>query len=360
MNILVLPGDGIGPEVVAEAIRVLQVIGIRYGHKFEFTPGHIGASAIKQHGNPLPAKTINQLGNAHATLLGAVGGVDPRPGEPRPEEGLLRLRQELGLFANIRPVKLFDALADAGPLKPEVVRGSDFVIVRELLGGLYFGQPKQRIENTRGQRAVDTMAYTDKQIERLVRYGFTMAQSRRGKLHSVDKRNVLETSRLWHDVTVEVAEEFPDVKVEHMLVDNAAMQLMLNPRQFDVIVTENTFGDILSDEAGVVASSPGMLPSASLAIKSRRRGQRHGLYEPIHGAAPDIANRNIANPLAAILSAAMMLELSFNLPEAKQAIEAAVAAVLAAGYRTKDIMVPSCMEVTTSQMGTLVVERLKE
>ena len=364
MRILLLAGDGIGPEVVSEAVRVLRAVEKRFRCKFDFCEGVIGCQGIKQSGEPLPTATLSLMRGVDAILFGSVGGVEGDIDGVRPEDGLLKLRKETGLFANIRPVKPYAAVLGASPIKEEYAKDADFVIVRELLGGLYFGKPKKRMDSSRGQRAVDTLAYTEKQIERLLKVGFDLAQTRRKKLHSVDKRNVLETSRLWHDIANEMNEEYPDVKLEHMLVDNAAVQILTNPKQFDVIVTENTFGDILSDEASVVAGSLGMLPSASLsgsvnARRSSRGSRRPSLYEPIHGAAPTLAGHNVANPIATILSAAMMLRISFKMETAAQAIEEAIASVLDDGYRTKDIaLTRGASVVTTSQMGSLIAERL--
>ncbi|MCW5861945.1 MAG: 3-isopropylmalate dehydrogenase [Anaerolineae bacterium] len=333
-TIMLLPGDGIGPEVVAEARRVLDAVAARYGHTFAYKEGLIGGCAIDATGAPLPESTLAGCLSSDAVLLGAVGGPqwsDPRAAV-RPEQGLLRLRQAMGVFANLRPVKVLDALADASPLRPERVRGVDLLIVRELTGGLYFGQPQGRETVNDERSAVDTLRYGESEIRRVVGMAFELARARRGRLTSVDKANVLASSRLWREVTHEVAADYPDVTVEDILVDACAMYLINRPADFDVIVTENMFGDILSDEASMITGSLGMLPSASLG-----EAGRPGLYEPIHGSAPDIAGRGVANPLATILSAAMLLRLSLGLSAEADAVEAAVARVLADGGRTADI-----------------------
>jgi len=333
-RIALLPGDGIGPEVLESATDVLKSVAERFNHEFEFEYGLIGGAAIDEHHNPLPEETVAACKNADAILLGAVGGPkwDQNPSELRPEKGLLSIRKQLDLFANLRPVKVFESLSDASPLKKEYIDNVDFVIVRELTGGLYFGQPSKRYVNTEGeQEAVDTLFYKRTEIERVIREGFKMAAARKGKVTSVDKANVLESSRLWREVAEDVAQEFPDVKLEHMLVDNAAMQLIYAPNQFDVVVTENMFGDILSDEASMLTGSLGMLPSASLSSSGLH------LFEPVHGSAPDIAGKGMANPFAAILSAAMLLRTSFGLEEEAKAVEDAVNKVLASGKRTRDL-----------------------
>lgn len=367
MRVLLLAGDGIGPEVVSEAVRVLRAVERRFKFRMELCEGIIGCQGIDRFGDPLPPSTLSLIRGVDAILFGAVGGAKENGREApsmRPEDGLLKLRKEMGLFANIRPVKPFNSVLAASPIREENARDADFVIVRELLGGLYFGKPKKRMDSSRGQRAVDTLAYTQKQIERLLKVAFELAQSRRKLVHSVDKRNVLETSRLWYETANEMSAEYPDVKLEHMLVDNAAVQIIREPRQFDVIVTENTFGDILSDEASLVTGSLGMLPSASLSgsfmgRRATRSSRRPSLYEPIHGAAPTLAGHNVANPIAAILSAAMMLRISFKQEDAAAAVEDAVGSVLQDGYRTKDIAITKgASVVTTSQMGSLVAERV--
>ncbi|MCD8508876.1 MAG: 3-isopropylmalate dehydrogenase [Bacillus sp. (in: Bacteria)] len=353
-QIVLLPGDGIGAEVIEAAKDVLSAIADEYGHSFEFTSYDIGGAAIDKHGTPLPEETVNACKKADAVLLGAVGGPkwDNYPSHMRPERGLLGIRKELGLFANLRPVKGFSTLLHASPLKAEVVAGSDMLIVRELTGGLYFGTPSERQNN--GASVVDTLAYTRVEIERIVEKAFQSARLRRNKLTSVDKANVLESSKLWREVVEEKKAQYPDVTVEHLLVDAAAMKLITNPSQFDVIVTENMFGDILSDEASVLTGSLGMLPSASL------REDSFGLYEPVHGSAPDIAGLGVANPLAMILSAAMMLKHSFRMEDEANLVESAVAAVLEDGYHTADLNVLGyAQKVGTARMTELVVQFIK-
>jgi len=353
-TIMLLPGDGIGPEVVAEARRVLDAVAACCGHTFTYKEGLIGGCAIDVTGAPLPESTLAGCLSSDAVLLGAVGGPqwsDPRAAV-RPEQGLLRLRQSMGVFANLRPVKVLDALADASPLRPERVRGVDLLIVRELTGGLYFGQPQGRETVNGERRAVDTLRYGESEIRRVVGMAFELARARRGRLTSVDKANVLASSRLWREVTHEVAAGYPDVTVEDILVDACAMYLINRPADFDVIVTENMFGDILSDEASMITGSLGMLPSASLGEPGRP-----GLYEPIHGSAPDIAGRGVANPLATILSAAMLLRLSLGLSAEADAVEAAVARVLADGGRTADIARGET-PLSTRAMGERVLSSL--
>ncbi|MDA7027577.1 3-isopropylmalate dehydrogenase [Bacillus sp. CLL-7-23] len=333
-RIALLPGDGIGPEVLEAAVDVLKSVAEHYQHQFEFEYGLIGGVALDEAGVPLPKETVDTCKAADAILLGAVGGPkwDQHPSELRPEKGLLSIRKQLDLFANLRPVKVFESLASASPLKKEYIEGVDFVIVRELTGGLYFGKPSKQYVNQDGsQEVVDTLFYKKTEMERVIREAFRMAKARKGKVTSVDKANVLESSKLWRKTAEEIADEFPNVELHHMLVDNAAMQLIHAPAQFDIIVTENMFGDILSDEASMLTGSLGMLPSASLSSSGLH------LYEPIHGSAPDIAGQNIANPLAAILSAAMMLRNSFGLEAEAQAVEHAVDQVLQSGKRTKDL-----------------------
>ncbi|MBI2290970.1 MAG: 3-isopropylmalate dehydrogenase, partial [Betaproteobacteria bacterium] len=333
MKIAVLAGDGIGPEIIAQAVRVLEVLR-RDGLGLELEPAPFGGAGYEAHGDPLPEPTLKLAKQADAVLCGAVGGprYDALPRPQRPEQGLLRIRKELGLFANLRPVFLFEELAGASSLKPELVAGLDILILRELTGDIYFGSPRGRRTNERGEReGYDTMLYAESEIRRIAEVGFQAALKRGRKLCSVDKENVLETSRLWREVVKDVAKKYPQVELSHMYVDNAAMQLVRNPKQFDVIVTGNMFGDILSDEASMLTGSIGMLPSASLDANNK------GLYEPAHGSAPDIAGRNIANPLATILSAAMMLRYTFNREDAAQRIEAAVKKVLAQRLRTADI-----------------------
>ena len=359
-NLAVLPGDGVGPEVIAEAIKVLQAVGKRFGHEFNLHYGLVGGVAIDETGEALTKDTIKMCRSCDAVLLGAVGG--PKWDDPlakvHPEDGLLALRKGLGLFANLRPVKVYPMLVDSTNLKPAVIEGVDFVFVRELTGGLYFGRPKRRWQTTRGRRAVDSMAYSEQEIKRIVQVGFELARSRRKKLISVDKANVLESSRLWRQVAIETAVEYPGVELEHMLVDTCSMRLIQNPRYFDVIVTENTFGDILTDEASMLAGSMGMLPSASLAGVPKEGVRIFGMYEPIHGSAPRRAGLNMANPIATILSIAMMLRYSFGLIKEAQAVEVAVEKVLNGGYRTYDIMSEGKTKVGTKEMGDLIAGKV--
>lgn len=354
-KIAVLPGDGIGREIVPEAQKVLDVVADIYNLKFEYKEGLIGGAAIDATGEPLPEETVKLCQESDAVILGAVGGPkwDTLPVDKRPEvAALLPLRKKLGLFANIRPAFLFAPLVNASSLKPEVVAGTDLVVIRELTGGIYFGE-KKREAIPGGEKALDALVYTTGEIERILRLGFETARQRRGKLTSVDKANVLESSRLWRETAVKMAAEYPDVELEHMYVDNCAMQLIRKPTQFDVIVTENMFGDILTDEASMLTGSIGMLASASI-------GGEVALYEPAHGSAPDIAGQGKANPLATILSAGLMLQYSFNLPEALEKIKTAINQVLEAGYRTPDIMEDGCKLVDTGTMGDLVCRYLSE
>ncbi len=360
-KIAVLPGDGVGPEVVAQALKVLDAVGRVFNHRFEYREGLVGGAAIDVHGVALTDETLQMCRNSDAVLLGAVGG--PKWDDPlakvRPEDGLLALRKGLGLFANLRPVKVLPMLIDATTLKPEVVKGVDLVFVRELTGGLYFGQPKKQWQTAEGRQAVDTMAYSEHEIERIVRVGFEIALTRRKKLTSVDKANVLETSRLWRQIATEVSKDYPDVELEHMLVDACAMRLIQRPAQFDVLVTENTFGDILTDEASMLAGSMGMLPSASLAgVPKGGSSRAFGLYEPIHGSAPGRAGQDVANPIATILSAAMMLRYSLGLGFEAEAVERAVVSVLEDGYRTYDIMSEGKIKLGTGDMGSLIADRI--
>ncbi|OQA46021.1 MAG: 3-isopropylmalate dehydrogenase [Chloroflexi bacterium ADurb.Bin325] len=360
-RIALLGGDGIGPEVVAEGVKVLRQVADRCGHTFEFTEALIGGRAIDETGNPLPDATLAACQASDAVLLGAVGG--PKWSDPhaavRPEQGLLGIRAGLGLYANLRPVKVYPALAGASTLKPEVVAGVDMLILRELTGGLYFGKPQGQSGSAPDREAVDTLHYSEGEISRLMRMAFDLARGRRGKVTSVDKANVLASSRLWRTVAHEVAADYPDVQLEDILVDACAMYLIRRPADFDVIATENMFGDILSDEASMLAGSMGMLPSASLGAGRERAGAgRMGLYEPIHGSAPDIAGQGIANPLATILSCAMLLRWSLDLPAEADAVEAAVDAVLADGYRCRDIMTPDGKLLDTRDMGSAVAERI--
>ncbi|MBC7329166.1 3-isopropylmalate dehydrogenase [bacterium] len=354
-KIAVLPGDGIGKEVVREAVRVLQAIGDKFGHKFHFKEALVGGSAYDETGVPLPAETMEICEKSDAILLGAVGGDkwDNLPPHLRPEAALLTLRKNFDFFANLRPVILFPPLIDASPLKKNVLKGTDMIIVRELTGGLYFGKPKERRKLDGEWVAVDSMVYSESEIIRIAQVAFKIAMNRRRIVHSVDKANILETSRLWREVVNEVAKDYQEVKLYHFYVDNAAMQMIRNPRQFDVILTENTFGDILSDEAAMLTGSIGMLPSASI------RGDGFGMYEPVHGSAPDIAGKGIANPIATILSSAMMLRFSFQLEEEAKAIENAVLRVLEKGFRTPDIMSKGKILLSTQEMGEKIVEELE-
>ena len=360
-NLAALPGDGIGPEVTDETVKVLQAVGNKFGHNFNLRYGLIGGVAIDEEGTPLSSDTIEMCKECDAVLLGAVGGPkwDDPQAKVRPEDGLLALRKGLGLFANLRPVKVFPMLVDSSNLKPEVIKGVDFIFVRELTGGLYFGRPKRQWQTSRGRRAVDTMAYSEQEVERIVKVGFELARGRRRKLISVDKANVLESSRLWRQVATEVAEEYPDVELEHMLVDSCAMRLIQNPAYFDVLVTENTFGDILTDESSMLAGSLGMLASASLAGVPREGANIFGMYEPSHGSAPRRAGLNMANPIATILSAVMMLHYSLGLIKEAQTVENAVGQVLLQGYRTYDIMGEGKTKVGTKEMGDLIAEKVE-
>ncbi|MNM94402.1 3-isopropylmalate dehydrogenase [compost metagenome] len=354
-KIAVIAGDGIGPEVVAEAEKVLKRTEELFGYQFETEHALFGGIAIDEKGTPLPQETLEVCQKADAVLLGAVGGPkwDSNPADLRPETGLLGIRKALGLFSNLRPANVFDCLKDASTLKPEVLEGTDLIVVRELTGGIYFGE-KYRRETENGQQAVDTCAYTVNEVERIVRQAFEIAQKRRKKLASVDKANVLESSRLWREVVIRVAADYPDVELEHVLVDNCAMQLLRRPSSFDVIVTENMFGDILSDEAAMLTGSIGMLSSASLGEGS------FGLYEPVHGSAPDIAGQNLANPIATILSVALMFRMTFGYADAADSIEKAVAEVLDAGHRTSDIAVDKSTAIGTKAMGDLIVATMKK
>ncbi|NJP36654.1 3-isopropylmalate dehydrogenase [Alkalicoccus luteus] len=352
-HIVVLPGDGIGTEVSEAAKKVLEAAAEEFDHTFTFEEQAIGGTAIDRYGSPLPDETVAACKNADAVLLGAVGGPkwDQNPSHLRPEKGLLGIRKELNLFANLRPVQGFSNLLHASPLKREVVENSDLLIVRELTGGLYFGTPSERRDG--GNSVVDTLAYSRHEIERIVKRAFEAASVRRKHVTSVDKANVLESSKLWREIVEEVSKDYPEVTVEHMLVDAAAMKLITSPSQFDVIVTENMFGDILSDEASVLTGSLGMLPSASL------NDSGFGLYEPVHGSAPDIAGEGKANPLAAILSAAMMLKHSFGMNEEAQRIESAVSEALEQGYHTADLDLPGGQQVNTERMTETVIDLLK-
>ncbi|HLN03061.1 MAG TPA: 3-isopropylmalate dehydrogenase [Bryobacteraceae bacterium] len=354
LNILVLPGDGIGTEVTREAVRVLRHVAQKWNHTLRLTEGLLGGIAIHQTGSPLPEETVRLAGEADATLMGAVGlpEFDNAPPEKRPEKGLLGIRKVLGVYANLRPVRAYAALLDSSPLKNDRVAGTDMIIVRELTGGIYYGTPRGITENGADTRAVNTMVYTRREIERVSRMAFHLARGRRKKVTSVDKSNVLENSQLWRRVVTEMGREFPDVSLDHILVDNCAMQLVLNPTRFDIVLTENMFGDILSDEGAVLAGSIGMLPSASIGDR-KPSGAWVGLYEPVHGSAPDIVGQNKANPLGAIGSVAAMLEYSFGLKEEAAAVNAAVEAVLTSGRVTADLQ-PAGPPATTEQVGEAV------
>ncbi len=358
-RILLTPGDGIGPEVLNEATRVLARIEKRFRHEFVYEEETIGGAALDRYGVALRSETVAKARGSHAVLFGAVGGPkwdDPRA-ERRPEDAILGMRKQLGLFANLRPVRVYPEMIGQSTLKPEVLDGVDMVVIRELTGGLYFGQPKKRWENAAGRQSVDTLRYSEKEVERVLHVGFQLARQRRKKLTSVDKANVLRTGQMWREIAVEVGKQYPDVALEHILVDACAMYLIRRPASFDVIVTENMFGDILTDEAAMLAGSMGMMPSASLG-RRRKDGLGIGLYEPIHGSAPDIAGQGKANPLAMILSAAMMLRLSLGLETEAATVEAAVDSVIREGYRTPDIAAAGEKVVDTTKMGELVAERI--
>ncbi len=354
-KIAVIKGDGIGPEIVDEAIKALDKTAGVFGHKFDYRYVLMGGCAIDETGVPLPKETVEICKSSDSVLLGAVGGPkwDKGKGSARPEAGLLGIRKALGLFANLRPAKLLKPLSAACPLKAGETGGIDLLIVRELIGGAYFGDRKTYVDENGHKTAVDEMKYSDYEIERICRVAFDLAKKRRGKVTSVDKANVLDSSRLWREVAHKVREEFPEVEYEDMLVDNTAMQLVHNPMQFDVIVTENLFGDILSDEASMITGSLGMLPSASLGSTAP------GLYEPIHGSAPDIAGQDKANPIATILSAAMMLRFDFSMQAEADAIERAVDETLAEGYRTADIMSEGCKLVGCKEMGSIIAGKIR-
>ena len=358
LNILVLPGDGIGTEVTREAVRVLRRVAEKWRHQLKLTEGLLGGIAIHKTGVPMPPETAELAAAADATLLGAVGlpEFDEAPPEKRPERGLLGIRKAMGVYANLRPVRTYKSLIDSSPLKNEIVEGTDMIIVRELTGGIYYGQPRGISGEGAEERAVNTMVYTRPEIERVTRMAFHLARNRRKKVTSVDKSNVLENSQLWRRVVIETAREYPDVALDHLLVDNCAMQLVLTPKRFDVVLTENMFGDILSDEGAVLAGSIGMLPSASIGER-KPNGVWTGLYEPVHGSAPDIAGQNKANPLGAIGSVAAMLEYSFGLKDEAAAVNRAIEAVLASGHVTADLK-PSGPPATTEQVGEAICEAL--
>jgi 3-isopropylmalate dehydrogenase len=356
LRIAILPGDGIGPEVTAEAVRVLEAVAALHDHSFEFEECPIGGAAINQTGTPLPVATLEACVASDAVLLGAVGApeYDKLVPDLRPEAGLLALRSGLGAFANLRPIVAYEAISECSPLRPEIARDADILIVRELLGGLYFGQPRGLLSDTENASAFNTMRYSVAEIERIAHVAFRAAQTRRQKVTSVDKANVLETSQLWRKVVTSVAGGYPSVTLEHLYVDACAMHLIMNPRRFDVLLTENLFGDILSDEAAVITGSLGMLASASI-------GGAVGLYEPVHGSAPDIAGQGLANPLGAIASAALLLRHSANLEQESKEVEDAIRAVLDAGYRTPDLDRGTGKRVVkTSEMGSLVVEAFSD
>jgi 3-isopropylmalate dehydrogenase len=354
LNILSLPGDGIGPEVTREALRVLHHVAQKWNHTLNVCEGLLGGIAIHKTGSPFPDDTARLAADADATIMGAVGlpEFDNAPPEKRPEKGLLGIRKALGVYANLRPVRAYASQLDSSPLKNHLVEGTDMIIVRELTGGIYYGTPRGISEENGETRAVNTMTYTRREIERVSHMAFHLARTRRKKVTSVDKSNVLENSQLWRKVVVEVARQYPDVELDHLLVDNCAMQLILNPRRFDVVLTENMFGDILSDEGAVLAGSIGMLPSASIGDK-RPSGAWVGLYEPVHGSAPDIAGQNKANPLGAIGSVGAMLEYSFGLKEEAAAVDRAIEAVLTSGHVTADLR-PTGTPATTEQVGSAV------
>ena len=351
-SVALIKGDGIGPEIIDEAVKVLDAVSVKEGFEITYKEALLGGAAIDVTGEPIPEETIEIAKSCDAVLFGAIGGPqwDNLPREKRPETGLLKLRKALEVFANLRPVTVYEELINASTLKPEVIKGTDLMVVRELIGGIYFGRPR----GYEGDEAYNTMRYTKDEVRRIACKAFEIAMKRNKKVTSVDKANVLEVSQLWRDTVSEMANEYPEVSLEHMYVDNAAMQLIRDPKQFDVIVTGNLFGDILSDEASMLSGSIGLLPSASL-------GEKHGLYEPIHGSAPDIAGQGIANPIAAIASAAMMLRYQFGEVRAAERIEQAIKRVLKEGYRTKDIASFDAKEVvTTSEMGSLIAQYASE
>ena len=349
--IATLPGDGVGQEVLPEAINILEAIATRFGHSFEFVPAIVGGAAIDATGQPLPDETLNIAKRCDAILLGAVGGPkwEGLDYSVRPERALLGLRKELGMYGNLRPAKLFPMLADASTIKLEVLKDLNLLVVRELTGGIYFGEPRGVESTATGKRGINTEVYTTEEIVRIAQVAFEAAQKRNRHVTSVDKANILESSELWREVVMDVHKDYSDVRLDHLYVDNCAMQLIRDPRQFDVIVTTNLFGDILSDEAAMLTGSIGMLPSASL-------GDKHAMYEPVHGSAPDIAGLDLANPIAMIASAAMMLTHSFNLDREAQAIDAGIYSALEQGYRTKDMESPGCITVGTKTMGQHIVK----
>ncbi|TYQ18179.1 UNVERIFIED_CONTAM: 3-isopropylmalate dehydrogenase [Acetivibrio alkalicellulosi] len=356
-KIAVLPGDGIGPDVTEQAVKVIHTLAEKYNHEFEMLEGVIGGCAIDKHGDPLPTQTVDLCKSCDSVLLGAVGGPkwDNLPGDKRPEAGLLGIRSKLGLYANLRPAIIYSALKDASPLKSEIIEdGIDIMVVRELTGGMYFGERGRVQTENMGEAAFDTEKYSVLEVERIVRLAFETASKRGKKLMSVDKANVLESSRLWREIVIQISKDYPEIELSHMYVDNAAMQLVRDPKQFDVIVTTNIFGDILSDEASMITGSIGMLPSASLGDGT------FGLYEPIHGSAPDIAGQNKANPIATILSVAMMMRYSFGLTKEAEEIENAVVNVLEQGYRTGDIASSGTKVIGTCEMGNLIQSEIMD
>jgi 3-isopropylmalate dehydrogenase len=359
LNVLILPGDGIGVEVTREAVKVLEAVAVKFKHTLQRKEGLLGGAAIKKTGSPFPPETEKLALEADATLMGAVGlpEYDNAPPEKRPEKGLLSIRKTLGVYANLRPVRTYPTLIESSPLKNHLVEGTDMIIVRELTGGLYYGTPRGISGSGAEEKGVNTMVYTRAEIERVARMAFSLARKRRKKLSSVDKSNVLEVSQLWRRVVIDVSKDFSDVMLEHVLVDNCAMQLILRPKQFDIVLMENMFGDILSDEGSVLAGSIGMLPSASIGDKRAGSEIWVGLYEPVHGSAPDIAGQNKANPLGAIGSVAAMLEYSFGLTKEAAAVNQAIETVLASGKVTSDLK-PSGTPASTDQVGTAVCEAL--
>jgi 3-isopropylmalate dehydrogenase len=355
LNLTILPGDGIGSEVTEQAVLVLQALADAFGHQLQLQHKNVGGVALAASNDPLPADTLHACLQSSAVLLGAVGspGFDHYPQHLRPEAGLLRLRKELGAYANLRPAICFPALEDCSPLRAEIVRGTNIIIVRELLGGLYFGEPRSVAGSAGNRVATNTMTYDESSIERIARVAFDLATKRQKKILSVDKANVLECSRLWREVVTRTARDYPDVQLSHMYVDSAAMSLVQQPREYDVVLTENMFGDILSDQAGAVVGSLGLLASASI-------GGKVGLYEPVHGSAPNIAGKGIANPLGAILSVAMLLRYSFHMEREAVCIEDAVSVVLNEGARTADLVRSGALAISTSQMGKRVIESVKQ
>ena len=359
-DVVVLPGDGVGPEVTNQALNVLRAVGEKFDHSFRLRDGLIGGIAIDNLGTALSDETLKMCKQCDAVLLGAVGGSkwDDPQAKIHPEDGLLALRKGLRLFANLRPVKIFPMLVNSTNIKPEVVKGVDLVVVRELTGGLYFGQPKKQWRTSEGRQAVDTMAYSEIEIERILRVGFEIARNRQKKLISVDKANVLQSSRLWRQIAIEISADYPNVELQHMLVDACAMRLIQRPAELDVLVTGNMFGDIITDEASMLAGSMGMLPSASLA--GIPKGKTLGMYEPIHGSAPSRAGQDLDNPIATILSVDMMLRYSFALETEARTVEDAVLYTLEQGYRTYDIMSEGKIRLGTRKMGDLIAQKVKD